>query len=184
MGQAGPRQGWPARPWPRHSLLGSLFLFFSFQASMGQAGCSLFLFFSFSLFRPAWARPDPDRAGQPGPGPDIANWAQFFSFSLFLFFSFSLFRPAWARLDFLFFSFSLFRPAWARLDFLFFSFSLVLFFSFFLLFFIFVDHKKTELSEQALIRDVVYTFQGIDGTYVRWSDRQNGKKFLVAYFAR
>ena len=62
----------------------------------------------------------------------------------------------------------------------FFSFSLFLFFSFsfFLLLFIFVDHKKTELSEQALIRDVVYTFQGIDGTYVRWSDRQNGKKFF------
>ena len=59
--------------------------------------------------------------------------------------------------------------------FLFFSSSLFLFFFFF---FIFVDHKKTELSEQALIRDVVYTFQGIDGTYVRWSDRQNGKKFF------
>ena len=38
--------------------------------------------------------------------------------------------------------------------------------------------KKKELSEQALIRDVVYTFQGIDGTYVRWSERARG--YVVA----
>jgi gamma-tubulin complex component 3 len=40
------------------------------------------------------------------------------------------------------------------------------------------ENMTAELSEQALIRDVVYAFQGIDGTYVRWSDRTRG--YVVA----
>ena len=36
------------------------------------------------------------------------------------------------------------------------------------------ENMSTETSERVLIRDVMYAFQGIDGTFVRWSDRASG----------
>ena len=40
--------------------------------------------------------------------------------------------------------------------------------------FVLEENLGEELSEQALLRDVIYAFQGIDGKYVRWSRRANG----------
>ena len=43
--------------------------------------------------------------------------------------------------------------------------------------FVLEENLGEELSEQALLRDVVFAFQGIDGKYVRWSNRANA--FMV-----
>jgi hypothetical protein len=36
------------------------------------------------------------------------------------------------------------------------------------------ENMSSETSEQYLIRDVIYTFQGIDGTFIKYSERANG----------
>jgi len=36
------------------------------------------------------------------------------------------------------------------------------------------ENMTSDVSEQYLIRDVIYTFQGIDGTYVKYSERARG----------
>ena len=36
------------------------------------------------------------------------------------------------------------------------------------------DNTSSELSEQLLIRDVIYAFQGINGTYVRYNESAGG----------